>query len=131
MPLDRVHGEVLEGLPASMHVVVNPRHLANMSNLLVPYLKKKKFGNEEKVRPLFDDAVQHAIDAFKAAGALSPVRFDEDDVSIQVYPKDNKVVVLFQRKINGVDQYVTRIYDLPPSVIQALLSTAGAKIREH
>lgn len=131
MPLDRVHGEVLEGLPASMHVVVSPRHLADMNNLLVPYLKKKKFGHEEKVRPLFDDAVQHALDAFKAAGALSPVRFDEDDCLVQVYPKEGLVAVIFQRMIVGETKYVIRTYPLPEPVIQSLLANSGQSIREH
>ena len=130
MPLDRTNGEVLDGLPASMHIVVAARELANLSNVLTPYTVKSKFRTIQKVRPVFDDAVAHALEAFKAAGALSPVRFDEDSVLVQVYPKDRKVAVIFQRTIAGKDHYLTRIYDLPPPVIESLLATVP-KIREH
>lgn len=131
MPLDRGIGEVLEGLPASMHVVVEPRHLASMSNLMVPYLEKRKFRSVEKVRPLFDDAVAYAIDAFANAGALRPIKFDETSVLCQVYPKDFKVAIVFQRDVAGETRYVSRIYDLPPVVIDSLLATTGKKHREH
>ena len=132
MPLDRVNGEVLDGLPASMHIVVNARHLASLSQLTTTYkIKNKKFGYRSARRPVFDDAVAHALEAFKAAGALFPVRFDEDDVLVQVYPKDFKVAIVFQRRIAGADQYVSRVYDLPAPVMSSLLATTGKTIREH
>ena len=131
MPLNRDHGEVLDGGPASLHVVIEPRALANLSNVLVPYVEKKKFRKVQKVRPVFDDAVAHAIEAFKKIGALYPVRFDEDCVLVQVYPKDLKVSVTFQRLIAAQEHYVTRVYDLPKVVIEALLATAPRPARTH
>ena len=134
MPLDRINGEVLDGLQASLHVVVEPRHVAAMNTLVVPYkTKNKKFGHTTRRRPLFDDAVAHAVEAFKDAGALFPVRFDETALLCQVYPKERIVTVTFQRKIAGEDHYVTRTYEqIPGSAIEALLAAAGKTMpRSH
>lgn len=108
-----------------MHVVIPPRELASMTNLLVEYQAKKKFGTVTKRRPLFDDAVAFAIDGFASAGALRPIRINEDDVLVQVYPRDLKVSVIFQRKIVHETYYVTRYYDLPRPIIQNLIANAG------
>ena len=129
MPLDRINGEVLDGLNASMHIVIEPRHLAAMTRYTTTYkIKNKKFGWRDARRPVFDDAVAHAVDAFKDAGALFPVRFDETAVLVQVYPKDHKVAVIVQRKIINDDHYVTRIYDAPRPVVESLLAAAGKKM---
>ena len=125
MPLDHLNGEVLDGLPASMHIVVPPREFAAMSNLMVEYQHKRKFGTVTKRRPLFDDAVAYAIEGFAAKGALRPICISEDDVLVQVYPNDLKVSVIFQRKIATEIYYVTRYYDLPRPIIQNLLANAG------
>ena len=127
MPLDRINGEVLDGLQASLHVVVAPRHVAAMNTLQVSYkTKNKKFGWTTRHRPLFDDAVAYAVDGFKDAGALFPVRFDETCVLCQVYPKERAVTVTFQRKIVDQDHYVTRVYEqIPKSAIESLLAAAG------
>ena len=131
MSLDRANGEVLDGLPASMYVRVEARELANLTNVKTECKIKKKFGFRTAQRPIFDDAVAFAIEGFASAGALRPIRFDEDDVLVQVYPKDMKVAVIFQRRVAGEDWYVSRVYDLPKPVIESLLEKSGKAPREH
>jgi hypothetical protein len=121
-------GERLDGLDGPF-VPIDYRRLAAMTNLQTEYKVKKKFGYATKTRTLFDDAVAHAVDAFKEAGALYPVRIDDEDVLVQVYPSDRVVAVLFQRKIAGQEYFVTRTYDLPPPVISDLLD--GKKVVTH
>lgn len=128
MPFDRTNGERLEGLH-SQHVVIDYRKLAGMTNLLTEYKVKKKFGYGTKMRTLFDDAVAHAVEAFKEAGALFPVRIDDEDVLVQVYPSEFVVAIVFQRKIAGQEYFVSRTYDLPPPVISDLLE--GKKVVTH
>jgi hypothetical protein len=128
MPLNRDLGERLEGLNGP-HIVIDYRKLAGMTNLLTEYKVKKKFGYATKQRTLFDDAVAHAVDAFKEAGALYPVRIDDEDVLVQVYPSERVVAVVFQRKIAGNEYFVSRTYDLPPPVISDLLD--GKKVVTH
>jgi hypothetical protein len=131
MPLDRKNGEVLDGLPASMHVVIDHRHLAAMNNLLVEYEAPGKFRAIKKHRPLFDDAMAIAQQRFAEAGALLPVVIDESGILVQVYPKENKVAVIVMRTIAGQERFVARDYDLPPSVIKSLLATTKQKHYEH
>ena len=136
MPLDRVNGEVLDGLMAGAHVIIQPRHLAALSNYRCEYAPKQaKFvaaSRKKPSRPVFDDAVANAIHAFKAKGALAPVRFGEDDVVVQVYPKDLKLAVIFQRSIAGAVHYAPSYYDLPKPVLDALLAAAGKRVpSEH
>lgn len=134
-PLDRVNGEVLDGLDASMHVVVEPRCLAEMTNLTTAYQQKRRFGSITKHRPVFDDAVVYAIEAFAAAGALRPIRFNEGSVLVQVYPKERKIAVVFQRAIAAEAEvrFVTRIYHgIPQVVIDSLLTNSGKQVpKEH
>ena len=129
MSLDRENGEVLDGFVGSMHVVIDARRLAEMSNYKTVYQAPSKFGTLTKHRPVFNDAVAHAIEAFAAAGAIRPIRFDETSVLVQVYPKEKKVAVLFQRAIAGKEYYVTRFYELPKPVLDSLLD--GKVVREH
>jgi hypothetical protein len=131
MPLDRVNGEVLEGLPASMHVVIDHRHLAEMNNLLVEYDIPGKFRARKGKRPLFDDALSIARARFIEAGALLPVSFDESSILVQVYPKELKLAVVVCRPIAGKEHFVVRDYELPRPVIQSLINAAGKKPREH
>lgn len=131
MPLDCTNGEVIDGYVGSMHVVVSARALAEMPNLQTEYQAKRKFGTVTKRRSVFEDAVAHALDAYRAAGALYPIRFDDDDVLVQVYPKQKQVAVMFQRMVAGKEMFVTRFYDLPQPVVDSLLSTAGKAVREH
>ena len=132
MPLDRHNGEVLDGLPASLHIVIEPRHLANMTNYITEYEPKtakfRRRNARKPTRSVFDDAVAHAVEAFKAKGALFPVRFDETSVLVQVYPKERTTAVVFQRDIAGETHYVTRIYPAPQPVIESLLTAAGKKM---
>jgi hypothetical protein len=135
MPLDRHNGEVLDGLMAGAHVVIEARHLASLSNYHTEYQGKHKFiaaSTKKPTRPVFDDAVANAIAAFADKGALHPVRFNEDDVVVQVYPKDLKVAVIFQRAIAGEVHYAPSYYDLPKPVLDALLEASGKRVpSEH
>ena len=135
MPLDQVNGEVLDGLANSGHVVIPPRLLADRTNLQTEYTPKSwKFVSARRKkpsRPVFDDAVAHAVDAFAAKGAFRPIRIDEDDVLVQVYPHDLKVAVIFQRSIAGTTHYSISYYDLPKPVLDDLLSSAGRNVRTH
>lgn len=128
MPFDPVRGERLEGLEGQ-YIVIDYRKLADMTNLLTEYKVKKKFGYATKHRTLFDDAVAHAVEAFKEAGALYPVRIDDEDVIVQVYPSEGVVAVVFQRRIAGQEYFVPRTYNLPPAVISDLLE--GKKVVTH
>lgn len=131
MPLDRRNGETLDGFDGSMHIVIEPRILAEMNNLLTEYQVRKKFRTTTGRRPIFDDAVARAIDCFAAAGALRPIRFTEDDVLVQVYPKERKAAVLFQRRIAGREFFFWYSYDIPEVVIGSLLDAARKQVLVH
>jgi hypothetical protein len=131
MPLDRVNGEVIDGFAGSLHVVIEPRLLASMDNLKTEYQVKSRFRVMTKRRSVFDDAVAHAIEAFSAEGAMRPIRIDETSVLVQVYPKERKIAVMFQRMIAGKEYFVTRFYDLPQPVLDTLLMASGKRVREH
>lgn len=125
---------MLDGLRAGAHITIPPRLLAGMSHLQTEYTPKTKFitaSARKLTRSVFEDAVANALQAFKDQGALSPVRFDEDDVVVQVYPKDLKVAVIFQRLIVGEVYFSHSFYDLPKPALDALLEAAGKKHREH
>jgi hypothetical protein len=156
MPLDRVNGEVIEGLAGSMHVVVDYRHLAAMSNVEVEFDAPGKFRPVKKRRQIFDDAAAIAAEAFQKAGAVLPVTLmpgtlrtstlpgvatlsaiglDPSGVLVQVYPVERKVAVVFCRRIGAPDAtgerqefYVTREYDVPRPVIESLLAAAGKRM---
>jgi hypothetical protein len=134
MPLDRANGEVLGGLNASQHIVVPPRHLAALTRYRTEYAPKAKFVTaraRKPSRPVFEDAVANAIEAFAAKGALRPIRFDDEDVLVQVFPKDLKLAVVFQRRIAGTVYYAPSYYDCPKPVLDALVAAAGKSVREH
>lgn len=137
MPLDREHGEVFDGLSAGPHVVIAARHLAALSNyrteFIPPNAKFVTASMKKPSRPVYADAVAKAAEAFKAKGAMVPIRFDDEDVLVQVYPKDGMLAVTFQRSIAGVVHYTTPLaYPLPPPVLEALLAAAGKRVpAEH
>lgn len=70
--------------------------------------------------PHFQEAAQQAAIAFREAGAMLPIRIEEDDVVVQEYPALNKVVFLFQRRIAGKEKFVERTYDLSEPFVAAL-----------
>ena len=154
MSLDRTNGEVIDGLAASIHIVVDYRHLAAMSNVLVEYKAPGKFRPITRQRQIFTDAVAMAAEAFAKEGAVLPATLmpgalrtsnlagvnslaslglDESGVLVQVYPYDGKVAVIFCRRIGRADgepqdYYVTREYDLPKPAMEALLAAAGKRM---
>lgn len=122
---------MLEGLPASMHVVVAARHLAEMTNVLAEYQIRHGMRTITKRRPIFEDAMAIARERFAEAGALLPVILDESGTLVQVYPKELKVAVIVMRPIAGKEHFVVRDYDLPKPAIDALLNAAGKKLTQH
>lgn len=128
MPLDRENGEKIEGLDG-LHVVVPTNALSEMTNLLTETPTK---GGVLK-QPVFEDAAARARQAFAKAGSLiSPSRsFDDEDILVQVYPSDSRVVVIFQRKVAAEEMFFWRSYDLPRPVVEALLERAGKAQRVH
>lgn len=131
MPFDRENGERLEGYERSLHVVIEPRVLAEMSNFRTMYETKGKFRKRMNHRPVFDDAVAHAIAAFAEKGALRPIRFNEDDVLVQVYPRELQVAVMFQRMIAGKEYFAVRTYPVPAPILDSLLVAAGKALTQH
>lgn len=128
MPLDRENGEKIEGLEG-FHVVVQTSVLSEMTNLLT---ETPTNGGVLK-QPVFEDAAAHARQAFAKAGSLiNPSRtFDDEDVLVQVYPNESRVVVLFQRKVASKEMFFWRSYDLPRPVVESLLERAGKAQQVH
>jgi hypothetical protein len=139
VPLDRLNGEVLDGLPPSPHIAIDPRHLAALSNYTTSYRPKRKFytaaqRREIAKRPVWEDAIANAEAAFLAKGALAPVRFDvESGIIVQAYPRLDMLFVICNRKIAGTDYYhVSDPYHMPRPVFETLMSAAGRKLpKEH
>ena len=133
MPLDRHNGEVLDGLPPSPHIPLDFKHLAALSNYTVTYEAAPKFKlagvSYSKKRPVYEDALARAEEAFLAKGALAPVKFDNSGILVQVYPKMDMLFVIFMRPIAGAEYYhVSDPYHAPPPVILSLLAEAGKKM---
>ena len=83
------------------------------------------------------DAVGDAVELREvvAMGAVVPLRglrFDEEDILVQVYPEALKVAVVVQRMIGGEERMVRLIYPpddvWPPQLIETLLNAAGKKM---
>lgn len=134
MPLDRINGEVLDGLPPSPHIALDFKHLAALSNYTTSYEDAPKFklpGAEyaKKKRPVYEDALARAEAAFLAKGALAPIRFDNSGILVQVYPKLDMLFVIFMRPIAGVEHFhVSDPYHAPPPLVLSLLAEAGKKM---
>lgn len=132
MPLDKEKGEVLDGLEGKPYVVIPHAALADMTQVLVPYLKPGKFRPKEALRPLFEDAMANARERFAEAGALLPIAMDESAILCQLYPEHGKVAVVVARLIAGAEHFVVRDYELPKPVIKVLLGQSDKRsIRAH
>lgn len=133
MPLDRRNGEVLDGLPPSPHIQLDFKHLAALSNYTVAYDAAPKFRlvgvDYTKKRPVYEDALAGAEQAFLSKGALAPVKFDNSGILVQVYPKLSMLFVIFMRPIAGEEYYhVSNPYHAPQPVMLSLLAEAGKKM---
>lgn len=130
MPLHRDAGEPHpEGL---QHRVVPVSKYKELENLRVPY--ETTTGKQFKTpiiisRPIYEDAVARARDAFEEAGAIFgntrlSNSFPEDAILVQEYPSEGKVEFIFARKVAGEEMFV-RIppYTLPPDVVGWLKAT--------
>lgn len=117
MPLNREHGEKIEGFEHEPYVLIPYQRLAELSNLLVPYEVKGKFRARTLKRTLFADVMAIAQQRFLEAGALYPVVLDETGVLAQAYPRLNKIAVIVMRPVAGIERFVTRVYDNIPRVV--------------
>jgi len=90
--LDKVNGELIEGLGRSFVVV-----------------PLRKWADTE----MWTEARAKAAAAFGKKGALYPVQISEDDVLVQEYPAQQRLAFLFHRKVAGRSYYmpVVMIFD--------------------
>ena len=130
MPLNREQGEPHpEGL---QHRVVPISKYKELDNVRVPYevMQGTQFKTPKTLsRPLFEDALARAREAFEEKGAIFgnsrlALSFPEDAILVQEYPSEHKVEFIFVRKVAGEEMFV-RIppYTLPPNVIGWLKAT--------
>lgn len=130
MPLNRDLGE-----PSPLghkHRVVPASKYKELDNVRVPY--ETTTGKQFKVpviisRPIYEDAVCRAREAFEAEGAIFgnarvTLSFPEDAILVQEYPTEGQVEFIFVRKVADKEMFV-RIppYTLPPPVIGWLKAT--------
>lgn len=107
------------------HRVVPISKYRDLDNVRVPYeIADGKFKTQVFSRPMFEDAVERAKEAFLERGALMPMTFDEDAILVQELPETNQVEFIFVRRIAGQEMFV-RIppYTLPPDMIGWLKAT--------
>jgi len=102
MPLDKDRGELIDEL--GPHDAIAPIHKWFEAGLV-------------------QDAALQAAEAYAQAGAILPVTFREDDILIQEYHEQRKVVFLFQRMVGGQELYYQYTYDLPSTVVADLALT--------
>lgn len=119
MPLNKITGEVIEGLDPIFRVV--PVEKYKNKPRLTTTVKEwtgKQFKSEVDVeRPLWIAALGHAQIAYFNAGAAPPLSYD---VTVQEYPRTNEVAFLFCAKVNGQDHYVPAVFALTPQQIAEL-----------
>jgi hypothetical protein len=126
MPLDKERGERIEGYEGEAFIVLPVSLIADMNQTLVPYVKSGKFGKKAQgVRPLFEDAMAKAAEAFAQKGLYAPVSRDESAILIQLYPHQRQLVFVVARMLNGKEHFTTPIsYDLPPPVFNQIVAAA-------
>lgn len=59
---------------------------------------------------LLNHAALVAAKAFLDAGALPPINFDDEDLTVQWYPAKKTIVVIFQRNVAGTMRFVPLTY---------------------
>jgi len=123
MALNRDCGERIEGMSDKFRIAPLAKW-RDLTGIQVPYQIPGKFRPRTATRPMYEDAVETAREAFAGAGALMPVVINESDVLVQEYPDEKAVVFVFYRKVAGEDKFVTRRYDLDEKLI-GFLKTAG------
>lgn len=130
MPLDRERGEPNPlGLK---HRVVPASKYKELDNVRVPYetTTGKQFKTPVTIsRPIFEDAVARAREAFEEKGAIFPnvrltISFPEDSILVQEIPETYQVEFIFVRKVADQEMFV-RIppYTLSPALIGWLKAT--------
>lgn len=130
MPLNRDKGEPHpEGL---QHRVVPVAKYRDLDNIRVPYefMDGKQFKSPKVIsRPMYEDAVARAREAFEAQGAIFgnfrlELSFPEDAILVQEIPSTGQVEFIFVRRVADQEMFV-RIppYTLPPPVIGWLKAT--------
>lgn len=125
MPLDRTKGEILEGM-GDVYRVVPPAKWREITRVTTKY--KVESGSAfkvlvEKSRPIYEDAITLAREAFANAGALMPIIIDDSCILVQEYPEENRVAFIFSRTVAGTEMVFGRGYDLTPEEIGWLVTT--------
>lgn len=92
-------GEVIDGLGTQFRVVPNAKW---------------------RETRLFEEAANRAAAAFLKSGALWPISFEDAEVLIQEYPADNKICVLFAKKIKGKESLYPWVWELPEQAVKEL-----------
>lgn len=119
MPLDHTNGEQIDGMPHIYRVVPAAKY-ANENRLttIVKEMTGKSFRREIEVeKPIFEAAMNHAMEGFVKAG----LQLGSDiDCLCQEYFTDDIIMFLFCAKINGEDHYVTAPFKLHEQQIAEL-----------
>lgn len=109
MALDRLNGEVIEGLGHMYRVVPTD-----------------KWATTEFGAPHFLEAHQAATLAFKrTAGKFAApgekMKLARDNVLVQEYPLLGKVAYIFEHKVDTKDMVYAYVFDIDPRLIEALI----------
>ncbi len=99
MPLDRIKGEVIDGLGHKYRVVPNGKWRDSQ---------------------LFEEAAGRAARAFLKSGALWPVTFDDMEVITQEYPADHKIAIVFLKQVRGKETLYPWVWELPMPMVKEL-----------
>lgn len=99
IPLDKTSGEAIEGLD-DHYRVVSPALWRDTG--------------------FFEEAARAAERAFIASGAIGPLWFDEENVSVQQYDKTYKLAFLFSKRVAGKNLVYPYVFTLPFFLIPEL-----------
>lgn len=111
MALDKIKGEVLEGLGHKYEIAPNYKWRESQ---------------------LFEEAAMAAAEAFMNSGALWPITFDEEEVLIQEYRESNQIAIIFSKNVRGTEQLYPFVWDLPADMVRELRAIGKWEaLKEH
>jgi hypothetical protein len=120
MPLNREHGETVEGMDAIFRVApVEKWQAQTRLTTIVEEMQGTKFRRKRKVsKPIWEAALDHAKRCFFNSGAPpGPLSFD---CIVQEYPRTSIVCFIFEATIFGHNMLVTAPFLLTPEQIADL-----------
>lgn len=101
MRLDKDRGETLGELGAPYVVPVEDWDDLNKVKFTVEIDRPDGKWPDKRKISILDHACLMAEKSFLDAGALWPVSFDENSLTVQWYPSKKKVVIVFQHPVRG------------------------------